>query len=89
MLLLFYFVGRNRFFQTFVTYSFIIELHVRDLMPGYKVLLQEGRHFVEDVVHLVTLGAVKVGVRRYVTVITYTMFVDGYHLRGIVFCKQT
>ena len=89
MLLLFYFVGRNRFFQTFVTYSFIIKLHVRDLMPGYKVLLQEGRHFVKDVVHLVTLGTVKVGMRRYVTVITYTMFVDGYHLRGIVFCKQT
>ena len=30
MLLLFYFVGRSCFFQTFVTYSFIIELHVRD-----------------------------------------------------------
>lgn len=89
MLLLFYFVGRSYFFQTFVTYSFIIELHVRNLMPGYRVLLQEGRHFVEDVIHLVALGAVKVGMRRYIAVITYTMFVDGYHLRGIVFSKQT
>lgn len=85
MLLLFYFVGKSCFFQTFVTYSFIIELYVRNLMPGYRVLLQEGRHFVEDVIHLVALGAVKVGMRRYIAVITYTMFVDGNHLRGIVF----